>query len=486
MSKRIGLRLIALLMSVSLLLSFAACKSSDGNTSDGNTSDVANTGSDFVNVESDDVSNKENTVADNSSKDESSSNKETSSKTESTIKIDPSKKKTSLTKEEVIAKMPKKLRGTTIKYAYWWDPKKQMEAEAIASFEKETGIKIEPVVLSYTDFYTQVAAMITAGKSPDIVRTIAPRTNNFELLQPITNSGFDFNDTAWSESTLKAYTLNGNTYAVNLEKSAVMDYAVIYYNKNALKAAEMEDPYTIWKKNPQNWTWSKFWEMCDEFVKANKKSSTTYYGATFEYPDAFVRAMGGCIYEYDLAKGKYVNKMTSNAMKVGWQRTLSAISKKWLHQGHDITLFDSGRALFFWSGPYSIRKGDGRQEALKKQNALGVVPLPTDSKNQTLYEFTAFGICKGAKNAEAAPYYLRWVLDQSSYDMNKIYATKEAADVMNYVSSQKNLWYGHYWYDAFFNSMYKGGANQVESVIHSYKNTVDMTVSKLNDEISLY
>ena len=515
MTKKISLRLITILLAVCMLFSVTACSSTKPD------SDATDSGSDVVNVDTrqedddkdDSSSNNSSDKKDDSSKNDSSSNnssdkkddssknnsssnnssdkkddssKNNSSSNNSSDKKDDSSKKTSLTKEQVIAKMPAKLKGTTIKYMYWWNPKDQMEAEAIASFEKKTGIKIQPIVASYNGFYSEVAAKIAAGDSPDIVRLMFADSTTLNLLQPITNSGFDFNDTAWHEKVLADYTFNGNTYAVNLAKSAVMDYAVIYYNKNALKAAEMQDPYTLWKKNPSSWTWAKFWQMCDEFVKANKKSSDTYYGSVFEYPDAFVRAMGGCVYDYDSKNGKYINKITSNAMKVGWQRTLSAIDKKWLAQEFDVSLFDSGKALFYWSGPYSVRKGDARQEALKKQNALGIVPLPTDSKNQTLYEYTAFGICKGAKNAAAAPYYLRWVLDQSSYDMDNLYATKEASEVMKYVSSKENLFYGSYWYTALFNDLYNGGTNQVQSVLDSYKNTVNLTVQKLNEGISLY
>lgn len=468
MCKKFSFRLLTILLSICMGFSIVGCKSND-TESVGNNLDIIDSS-----VSSETKDGNSSTVEGN--------NSSTNPSSPSTSQT--SNKKTSLTKEEFIAKMPSKLRGTTIKYMYWHNPKEQMEAEAIASFEKKTGIKVEPIVESYDGFFQEVSARIAAGNAPDIVRLLSPEQAGF--LQPITNSGYDFNDTAWSKAVLSKATYNGHLYSVNLENSAVMDYAVIYYNKNALKSAEMEDPYTIWKNNPKNWTWTKFWQMCDEFVKANKKSSETYYGATFEYPDAYVRAMGGSIYNYDTSTGKYVNTITTNAMKVGWQRTLSAIEKKWLVKKHDVTLFDSGKALFYWSGPYSVRKGDNRQDALKKQNALGIVPLPTDSKNQTLYEMTAFGLCKGAKNPEAVPYYLRWVLDKSSYNMDNVYVTQEAKTVMEYVSSQSNLFYGSYWYEAFFNDMYNGGANQVQSILDSYKNTIDVTVKKKNDTIALY
>lgn len=474
MKKQVIFRTIAMVLALCIIAALTGCKKStvyyssyyeDGDTapvvsSSGNASSEGDKNSDVASITADPPKNID------------------------VIEIDDSKSKTSLTRDQVIAKMPSSLKGTTIKYMYWWNPKEQMEKDAIADFEKATGITIKPVVASYGGFYQSVAAKIAAGDSPDIVRLISNVDSTIDMLQPITNSGFDFNDTAWDSTVLKDYTFNGKCYAANLTNSAVMDYAVIYYNKNSLNAAELEDPYKLWKQG--KWTWSTFWNMCDEFVKANKKSSETYYGATFEYPDAYVRAMGGALYTYDNAAGKFVSTLNSNAMKVGWQRTADAISKNWLIKTHDVTLFDQGKILFFWSGPYSIRKGDNRQADLKKQNKLGVVPLPTDSKTQTVYEYTAFGIPKGAKNTQAVPYYLRWVLDQTSYDMHEIWYDNQAYDVMQYVGNNTPIFYGSYWYEAFFNDIYAGGSNQVQSVIDSYKNVIELYASQQNERIALY
>ncbi len=487
MTKKLLFRALALMLAVGMMFTAVACNGSKDDSSD----DTTVSSSDV------DTSSEENTSSGEESKDTSSTQSNTSSQnkpaqnTSSQNKLPPStidnsKPKTSLTRDQVMAKMPASLKGTTVKYAYWWNPKEQMEKEAIEAFEKKTGIKLEPVVMSYGGFYTQLAAKVAAGDSPDVVRLMDNGVSNASYLQPITNSGFDFNDTAWDSVVMGDFTWNGHCYATNLRDSAVMDYAVIYYNKRALKAAEMEDPYTIWKNTPDKWTWTKFWKMCAEFVAANKKSSDTYYGATFEYPDAYPRALGGAIYQYNASKGKYEVTITSNAMKVGWQRTADAVAKKWLIKKHDVSLFESGKILFFWSGPYSVRIRDERQEELKATNDLGIVPLPTDSKVQTLYEYTSFGIVKGAKNAAAVPYYLRWVLDQKSYDMNKVWVTPEAREVMKYVGAQEKLFHNACWYEAFFNDIYNGGANQVQTVLDSHKNSFAMTVNKLNEQIKLY
>ena len=39
--------------------------------------------------------------------------------------------------------------------------------------------------------------------------------------------------------------------------------------------------------------------------------------------------------------------------------------------------------------------------------------------------YTAFGIPQGAKNAEAVPYYLRYVLDRNNYDQSHVYESEK-------------------------------------------------------------
>lgn len=391
---------------------------------------------------------------------------------------------TSLTRDQVIASMPKSLKGTTLTYMYWWDPKTQMEGEAIEKFEKATGITVKTIVASYSDFQSQLAARIAADSAPDLVRLLGNQSWQITALQPITNSGFDFNDSAWDSNLMKDFTFNGKTYAANLKNSAISDVAVIYYNMKALDEAEMEDPYTIWKKNPSKWTWAKFWDMCDEFVSANKNKSG-YAGTTFEYGDAYVRAMGGGSYTYDSAKGKYVSIIKNSETESGWKTTLEAIENGWLLAEHDETKFDQGKVLFLWSGPFSARKLDSRQKALKDRNRLGVVPLPTDSKVQTMYEYTAFGIPQGAKNAAAVPYYLRYVLDQSSYDMNNVYYNSKAREVVDYACSAENRFYGNGNVDGFLKALVSSGSNQVKSVIDSYSAATEEFVKQENERTKL-
>lgn len=393
---------------------------------------------------------------------------------------------TNLSRDQVIKAMPEKLKGTTITYMYWNDPRKQMDNTAIKAFEKATGCNVECIVASYQGFQEELASRITSGKAPDLVRLLGNVSWQITSLQPIANSGFDFNDKAWDSQVMKDFTFNGNCYAVNLKDSAISDVAVMYYNKIALENAEMEDPYTIWKKNPKNWTWEKFWSMCDEFMKANK-GKVGYAGATFEYTDIYPRAMGGTIYHYDSSKYQFVNNCKSSATVDAWKKNVEMMDKGLLLKSHDVNSFDQAKTLFFCSGPFSARRMDSRQSKLKEQKKLGVVPMPVDSKYQVMYEYTAFGIPKGAPNAAAVPYYLRYVLDKKSYNMNNVYYSEEAKEVVEYACQLTNRIYGYAAGTAnVTGTMISSGSNNVKSILDQNYDAVDEFVANENARISTY
>ncbi|MFQ8951560.1 MAG: hypothetical protein ACLR56_00090 [Oscillospiraceae bacterium] len=135
----------------------------------------------------------------------------------------------------------------------------------------------------------------------------------------------------------------------------------------------MADPYQIWKKNPKAWTWEKFWSMCEQFVNANKNKSG-YSGATFEYGDSYVRAMGGYIINYNSSTGKFVNGSKLNSTISSWQTTLQMQEKGLLLENHSEQSFDQGKTLFFLSGPFSARAKDNRQSALRAETAWALYP----------------------------------------------------------------------------------------------------------------
>lgn len=378
--------------------------------------------------------------------------------------------------------MPEKLKGTTITYFYWWDPKTQMEKETIANFEKTTGIKVKTEVASYSEFTTQLAAKISAGNSPDIVRLLSNAMYQVNSLQPITNSGYDFSDDVWNKQLMKDYTYNGKIYATNLnqEHTAILDPWILYYNTKTIKSNDLEDPYTIWKKDPTSWTWEKLWSLCSQFLD-NNGHKTDYAG--LQCGNMYTRTFGARYYDYDSDAGKWVNLMGDSTLVSAYQDQINKFSTGLMSTEPGLTGLERGKLLFLGHGPFPARKRDENFATLKKNGTLGCVPVPTDSKYQVLYEYTAFGIPQGAKNIEAVPYYLRYVLDKANYNMDQVYENAQMKEVVEYAISSKKMFFGENEIYELKSKLMSGTAEQVKGTLDAYSGQVEDRVKQYNEQI---
>ncbi|HQC82732.1 MAG TPA: extracellular solute-binding protein [Bacillota bacterium] len=478
--KTLTTRIICLILVLGVLVSISsACKNGDTPKS---SQDISEQTTDIADETGGTDSTVTTTDTDGTtgSEDKSGVTSTTTSKETTTTTTKP-KSATSLTRDQVLAKMPAKLKGTTINYFMFTDPKQTIQKSAVEAFEKATGIKIKVEIANKQQYNTQLSAKVSSGSSPDMVIRI---TNDIDFvlnLQPITNSGFDFNDTAWDKEVMEAFTFNGRVYATALKNSPIRNLGVILYNMKALQKAEMEeDPYEIWKKNPQNWTWDKLWSMCDTFLKANKNKEG-YYGITFTVPDGYLRSFGVSFYKYDAKAGKYVNTINSAEAKKRYEILVDAVQKKYVTRTDDTSSFSMGRILFAFSYSSILEKNHAHFSQIRKY--LGSVPVPTDSTYQPLFEYCAYGIPVGAKNAAAVPYFLRYAWDPQSYDMKNFYENEQARDVVEYSTSRGNYYLGFGYRWAVYNEMLNGTPAQVKTILDSYVGEFDGLVASANEQI---
>ena len=210
-------------------------------------------------------------------------------------------KKTSLTAKQVLEKMPK-MKNKELKICLWEELKNTVYGNAVESFEAKTGIKIKTQLITKNSYDSEVATLIASGDSPDMVLCIYNTLGMVKNLQPITKSGYDFNDTAWDTSVMDNFTYNGNTYAMQVKNSPQQNVFILVYNKKTIKKAEMEDPHTLWKNG--KWTWDKLWKMCESFLAKNKNKEG-YYGINFGLEDAYLRCFDAGLYGFNSKTGKF-------------------------------------------------------------------------------------------------------------------------------------------------------------------------------------
>ena len=469
MKKSNLLRLSSAILSLAFVISAAGCKSSNGKT----------VSSEIVWTEEEIVESGNNS---GSSSQGGASESQADSKTSS---ASGSKTPSNASRQAFIESMPSKLKKTTIKVLFWDDLRNTVYKSALKEFQEKTGIKVEFEIASKSVFDQQLASRISAGKSPDLVKVIENNVSNVSNLQPITASGYDFNDSCWDTEIKRDFTFNGKCYAINVKDSPNRNIAILLYNKKALKRANMtaDDPYTVWKKNPSAWTWSKVWSMCDNFVKANNNREG-YYGITFGVEDGYPRCFKGTLWRYDSSKGKVVNCIKNNETVKAYETIVDAISKKWSTSTFDNQSFEAGKVLFSYSYSSISEKDNGGNSALIEAGNLGFVPIPTDSTVQPLFEYAAYGIPVGAKNAAAVPYLLRYIFSPDSVDSNSFYVNNEAKTVVEAMIKRGNFFFGNGYNYQIWQELISGTSSNVKSVLDSYSGQIDSTVAENNSNIA--
>ncbi|GEM_PF-977602 len=390
---------------------------------------------------------------------------------------------TSLTPDQFLAKMPAELKGTTLTFFFWEDLHHTAYKGAVEAFEKKTGITLKTEIANKAEYYSQLAARITAGQSPDLVKVIENNIGNITNLQPITNSGYDFNDIGWDKELMHDFTYNGRIYATNVQNTPNRNMAVMLYNKRALSRAKLEAPYEIWKKNPADWTWDKVWEMCEDFRTAmgNKDG---YYGITFGVEDGYPRSFGAAFFRYDPSQGKFISLMKKSETAKRYEILVDAVNNQLSTSVWDSVGFEQGKVLFNWGYSSTLEKDNTTYAAMKKSGILGFVPTPTDSTEQPLFEYCAYGIPVGSKNAKAVPYFLRYAFAPETNDLDNFYISEEAREVCESMIKKGNFYFANGYNYSIWQQMLQGTASNVKAILDSNAGMIDDTVAIANMQLT--
>lgn len=472
-------KLICMLTVIAMLLCCGACKSSKETDS-----------SDSV-VTSEDIGSVESTDGNDSQAESTESSSGVSSVTGSASAGSSTKPHASTAGTEKLSSVPKSLRGTTIK-VYSWNAAKDVPGATtvMSKFQKETGIKIKWDIGSYDNYKSEIAAMVAAKNSPDIIRLRGVEPGILSLMDPITVSGYNFTEAQWDSFVSKTYTVKNKIYGVNRKNTLLQQPLVMFYNKELITKYDLDDPYAVWKKNKSNWNWDKFFELCNSYKKAAGADSTPWMLNTFkDYAMTFnanhVTRNGD----------KFVSTMGDKNLLTGYQKVAELRMNKIAFFGWDMNGFNSGKYLFFGPAIISARRTHFDLTDLKTKGSLGVAPYPCVKGQSTYYqnvfEVEAYGIPKGAKNAVAVPYFLNYYLDGDKYDKSTFFNDKRILDVYNYCMNETTLvpeydrWvlhldFGGDKYQEFLGKLQTATKDQIPQIISTYTPIVENAVKEAN------
>ncbi len=391
---------------------------------------------------------------------------------------------------EVLAAMPKSLRGTTITMYNWNAAGEYSGAPAvIQQFEKDTGIKINWMTVNYDDYYSKLTSLIASGEAPDVVRTLTPNAQGLKTFQPISVTGYDFSDEAWDQTLMKDYSVNGKIYATSLKNTHIGSVRMLHYNKALIEKYDLEDPYQLWKNG--KWTWEKFLDICKDFV-SESKAEFAVGGRGWEVWTEMFGVRGPIGYD----GSKYYSAIGDSNFITVTQEIADLYNTSKLFKQWSSDEFNQGECLFWGGASVFARRNNAYFGNLKSAGTLYSVPLPAVEGQSTYYqgrdEYEAYAISSGAKNPQAVPYFLRYFLDAANYNMSSFFCNSQTLEVYNWCMSQENnIWATYYSSMSFFGAdandkfseieQLKG--NQIKSFVDSNASVINSRVKRLNEAL---
>lgn len=396
--------------------------------------------------------------------------------------------------DEIKEQIPEELVGTTVT-VYNWNPANFATGSVIAieKFEEETGINVEWITGSYDTYATDIAAMVTAEDAPDIVRMRDADFAMMKLLKPLSEVDYDFTDQAWNHDLMKEYQVNGENYAVALDNTPYVNPLIMYYNKAFIKKYNLEDPYELWKNG--EWTWDKCMEITEQFLDA---AGDTYNGLALYMGTDYATSLGTTMFSYEPESSQYVSHMSDTNLVKGWQFVAQNVKKGLImDRVYQNTFFEKELLLFCNIGSIGARTTHNYFVQQKENGTLGTVPLPSVDGQEEYYQYhtelEAYAIPQGAKNAEAAAYFLRYYLDAEHYDMNAFYCDEQAKEVVDWcmqqpvVSDMQRIiykdQYGVDWTDIAYNLMLSD-VGQIKTHLDTYSPIIDTIVETGNKTLT--
>ncbi len=478
-------KVLCLILSIAMVFSLAAC----GND---NTESIVNLGGDEEwGIEVDAPSGTESSTSSGNKAPEVSVPEDSGQST--TVKTPAVKNADDLSWKDLLAQMPSKLRGTTIKI-YSWNPIKDVTGaeKVISDFEKQTGITVDWTVGNYDNYESEIAALINSGNSPDIIRYNNPAAAKMYLTQDIAKAtGYDFKGDIWDKRVTESYSVNGKTYGVNLKNTFNQQPTVVAYSMNTINRYKLEDPYTLWKNG--EWTYDKFIEMCKDFKEETGRPAwmTSGHMEMLWFNNVHMINYDG---------KKYTNNLSDPAV-------LKALQASCNNRADGITCeaarehdkLEDGTYLFFTTNILAARRTDFHFANLKADDDLYCVPVPTgigDKEVVHWQEFEAYGVAKGAKNPGAVYYFLRYYLDAANYDEDMFFVNNQTLETYKYCMGIENY---HYTIDGALTSVVGenlgdldkfvrtgGTAAQVKNKLDEVSNLFDRAVSKGNETLDKF
>ena len=382
------------------------------------------------------------------------------------------------------------IKGSTVRFATWIDHTQTEGAVPLSKFEADTGLKYELTTVAADGYTETLKTKIASGDIPDV---FVSNTANFpltlEIACPINKySTVNLEEPIWDQTMLATGTIDGNIYLVNTLNTPWSGSDMIFYNKELFENNGFKTPKEYYDEG--NWTWATL----EKVLRDVKSLGDDYEGGSIDV-EAIAGSAGACFVKYDYKTATFSNG-TEDPNLIAAYQWYANVRDQGLVNGNR-TKFMDGKCGIYIAGTYGL-KANGTFTGMDPES-VGFTYLPalqdgTKGKISSVYRM--YGIIAGAKNADAAGYFLRHFLDYRNYDLQNTFITPEAGNFYYEVTNSNAD-------DKFFNfddacctfagstvsSIFNGAAKkaaaaQVEGEVKSVSNVVEKAVTTANQLIA--
>ncbi len=320
-----------------------------------------------------------------------------------------------------IAKTYKELFGVPENIPAGYEKSKTVKSSSGSESSEDEQPFIDISISHYSDRYTKLAKLIQADNSPDVFPAelyamMYFNSNNkekyFEPVDDVIDLGLsEFVPYSKIQNDIKMF---DRDYCpiYNVKPSAVL-----WYRSSVIKNAGFEDPWELYEKD--EWTWSKFLEMCEKFSDGKSAEEILQDEANIKFgidgydvPTNLLATTGTHLLCNN--NGLYVNNISSDKVKATMKFLLDFdTTKKSLRYPRDLvngwapsySNWADGNTLFFEDGSWRYEETWRKYKKKDKwdDDEINFVPFPRYDAEKTYSQnmnTVSYLMPKGTKNKE--------------------------------------------------------------------------------------
>ena len=329
-----------------------------------------------------------------------------------------------------------KLENGTLKWLSFYDlnpAEGQPVSVCMQLFQTKYGGKIEYIPTTWDTRFNDLATLVLGGQSPDMFPAsdvdIFPGKVAAGMFEPM-DDYIDFSSDAWGSgpSQINEYhSISGKHYLACVSSNTGF---VMIYNKKTIEENGLEDPAELAYNN--EWTWSKFKDMCYEF---SDREEDKYGIAGWWYEPAMILTTGKPVI------GMNDGVIENNIMSPELERVENLFREMKLNDAmfpfaeYDWTDFPErvgeGKTLFYPVGRWRLLEPD--ISVFGESEDIMFVPMPRDESADAWYlsatgGLDAYALCKGATNPEAVAAFVNCKLIEKNEESVQSVSEAELRD----------------------------------------------------------